>query len=650
MELKLEGVVPHYSKNKYYLFGNSHYGRYKPKIGLDKNYPRHVSEAWRDLWERFPGPYDAILVKSDYKAYYFFKGNKYVRYQVGKGIYKSDYPYNIANHWRGLTNQLAPPYDAVFYRPIKGKYYFFKGDQYSRYTPGDGPDDGYPKSINKEWRDLWERFPGPYDAVCAHITDPKITYFFKGGSYVRYKHGTGLDDAVANGKWAYPQSTDYRWKGAWTLKQYSAFTLGEFLPAGPTFSIRTLQNSHLALVPSGQFRLKLLATTNNTHLPGVTRQYCIEGMTAGSVQDFELHSGADKLLEFKARHAPLPSQQTPFTFAMGSCLNDAENKIDSVPTIEAMLQDQPEFMLWNGDTSYYIGDGSTGEGTVKDNDMKDQRRMFLRMFTTRHQPSVVKAVHNIPAISTWDDHDFGFNNSNKDNMSNSEIKLATEVFKTCWPNNYNNLTNYNSIEHSFRYGATEVFCPDTRTHRSPSRKVILGKIQAELLIAKMQKSNAALKILVLSSQLIPKKTEGEGFYNCAKKERKKLLEQLADESISGRVLILSGDVHYSELSFYDEGNGRPKIIELTSSPTLKKNRSFSSPHSSAEKQRVWGAKGNTYALLHVTYVRNKPVVAMHIKDEFGNTAEIHASSGGRGAGWGQAAARWTDDNRITEIL
>ena len=123
----------------------------------------------------------------------------------------------------------------------------------------------------------------------------------------------------------------------------------------------------------------------------------------------------------------------------------------------------------------------------------------------------------------------------------------------------------------------------------------------------------------------------------------------SNTGISGRILILSGDVHYSELSYYGGSATNPKIVEVTSSPCLLKNRSFSSPKSSSVKQRIWGVKGNTYALLSVSYNGVNPIVEIRMKDESGNTASIKKSAGGSGSEWGTAGALWTESGSLIEI-
>jgi hypothetical protein len=91
----------------------------------------------------------------------FFKGNRYVRYDISADRVDPGYPKSINNEtWPGLpwTDGIdtAVNWD-------NGKVYFFRGNQYCRYDINtDRADAGYPKSIDNEtWpgvaMDEWNR-------------------------------------------------------------------------------------------------------------------------------------------------------------------------------------------------------------------------------------------------------------------------------------------------------------------------------------------------------------------------------------------------------------------------------------------------------------------------------------------------------------
>lgn len=84
------------------------------------------------------------LVWNESKAY-FFRGNKYVRYDIAADRADEGYPQSISSGWAGVFES---DLDAAVVWP-NGKAYFFKGDEYTRYDiAADRGDEGYPQSIS----------------------------------------------------------------------------------------------------------------------------------------------------------------------------------------------------------------------------------------------------------------------------------------------------------------------------------------------------------------------------------------------------------------------------------------------------------------------------------------------------------------------
>ena len=75
-----------------------------------------------------------------------------------------------------------------------GRIYFFKGVEYVRFTTiSDGMDTGYPKTIASRWAGMPETFDAGVDA--AMTTEDGAVYFFKGDQYVRFSAGQGTVDS-----------------------------------------------------------------------------------------------------------------------------------------------------------------------------------------------------------------------------------------------------------------------------------------------------------------------------------------------------------------------------------------------------------------------------------------------------------------------
>jgi len=83
-----------------------------------------------------------------------------------------------------------------------------------------------------------------------------------------------------------------------------------------------------------------------------------------------------------------------------------------------MQQAKAEFMLWLGDTVYYIKDDS-------------QSRKVRRHILYRQEEKLMQFLESTPQIAMWDDHDFGPNNADG-SYKNKASTLS--VFNQFWPN------------------------------------------------------------------------------------------------------------------------------------------------------------------------------------------------------------------------
>ncbi len=95
-------------------------------------------------------PFDAAVLAPNGKLY-FFSGNRYTRLTPGQGP-DAGYPKPIAGRWSGFPAEFQSGIDAIMSR--SNKLFFFKGSQFLRYTMGRGVDAGYPKPISDEWPQL----------------------------------------------------------------------------------------------------------------------------------------------------------------------------------------------------------------------------------------------------------------------------------------------------------------------------------------------------------------------------------------------------------------------------------------------------------------------------------------------------------------
>jgi hypothetical protein len=186
---------------KLYVFRGDQYVRYASVAdGPDAGYPKSIAQGWPGLPAAFQDGIDAGFARESDGRVYFFKGAQYVRFSdVAQGV-DPGYPRNIADDWPGLPADFAAGVDAVLQRKDNHKIYFFKGDQYVRFSNvAQGVDAGYPKAIADGWPGLPESFQQGIDAALWRPSNGKI-YLFKssrwGGSYVRI---SDVDQGVDEG-------------------------------------------------------------------------------------------------------------------------------------------------------------------------------------------------------------------------------------------------------------------------------------------------------------------------------------------------------------------------------------------------------------------------------------------------------------------
>ena len=148
----IDAALPRSSSSKEYFFKGKYFISYTPNVGTDSGYPWLIADGWTRWPPNFEQGIDAALSRPSSNKEYFFKGNQYIRYTPNVGM-DSGYPKPIAGagNWTRWPPSFQEGIDAALSRPSDNKEYFFKGDQFISYTPNVGMDPGYPKPIAGNW-------------------------------------------------------------------------------------------------------------------------------------------------------------------------------------------------------------------------------------------------------------------------------------------------------------------------------------------------------------------------------------------------------------------------------------------------------------------------------------------------------------------
>jgi hypothetical protein len=148
---------------------------------------------------------DAALWRDSRSQIYLFSNDEYVRFSNVSNGPDAGFPKKIAGNWPGLPASFQQGIDAAFWRESNGKIYFFKGDEYVRYSRvASGVDPGYPRKIAGNWPGLPAEYANGIDSALMRRSNGRI-YFFNGATYVRYTRVAGGIDA------GYPRWIDENW-------------------------------------------------------------------------------------------------------------------------------------------------------------------------------------------------------------------------------------------------------------------------------------------------------------------------------------------------------------------------------------------------------------------------------------------------------
>lgn len=256
----------------------------------------------------------------------------------------------------------------------------------------------------------------------------------------------------------------------------------------------------------------------------------VRGLKAATEYTYRILEGDTPLVEgekYRFTTAPARDAKVRISLALGSCASSTKH-----PEIwQRMAAENVEGVVLLGDTPYI----DTADREVN----RKKHREFLQLAT------LAELGAGVPFWGTWDDHDFGGN----DTDGNKEGKeIIRKVF-----------TEYRALDHfgengkgiysRFRRGPIEVFLLDARyfaqTEPSPvdaNQPTCLGARQWEWLQKHLKASDAKFKILATGMIWDDKKNSEKDDWHTYRHEREALLDFVSREKING-VILVGGDIH-----------------------------------------------------------------------------------------------------------
>jgi alkaline phosphatase D len=288
--------------------------------------------------------------------------------------------------------------------------------------------------------------------------------------------------------------------------------------------------------------------------PGTRYAYRLEGVERSEEGHFQ--SQADW---------PYRTDAPDFSFIFGSCLylNDEPYDRPGKPygqggeILSHMASSGADFMLWVGDNSY-----------LRPADWTSPAGMRYRWARDKADPSLQALWRSMHHLATWDDHDFGPNDSSK---SFPLRRDSQSLFREFWANPPSGLPEDEGIMSSFVWSDCLFVLLDNRSNRDANHldlqahpdKTMLGKRQLEWLEQTLLEHRAApFKFIVQGGQILKDHTFES--YAQFPADRKRVMDFIQKQKMEG-VFFLSGDRHFTELNLLPRKGAYP-LYELTSSP------------------------------------------------------------------------------------
>ncbi|WP_433259653.1 alkaline phosphatase D family protein (plasmid) [Streptosporangium sp. CA-135522] len=274
----------------------------------------------------------------------------------------------------------------------------------------------------------------------------------------------------------------------------------------------------------------------------------IPGLQAGTRHDFTLQPkvGAPGFTPLTGSFTTAPAAGTPakVTMGMGSCAPSTPNAVWT-----RIVDEGCDSFVMLGDTPYVDSRDLTVAQT--------KHRNFLV------QPEIARMIRTMPIWGTWDDHDFGGNNTDGNFPGKRNTRTAFVDYRANatfgHASDGTQLTTRSDgqgVYTSFRRGPLEVFLLDprwfSRTEPSwadPAKPTCLGRVQWEWLRGRLRASTATFKALASGMIWDDKGNAETDDWGTYAHEKDAILDFVAAERIPG-VFLIGGDIHVSRALNY----------------------------------------------------------------------------------------------------
>lgn len=284
----------------------------------------------------------------------------------------------------------------------------------------------------------------------------------------------------------------------------------------------------------------------------------LEGLRLGDKYHLQVFSQAGKLLDLREFEA-LDSRNPRAKFAAVSCAYDGFH----VSGIwKSMIRQNPQVIFMIGDNVY------ADRLNWFSSEPADLRQLWRRYVETRRRIWFYRSKKLIPVLATWDDHDYGSNNENRNWVNKDK---ALKVFNTFYAQDplKSSASFHSGPGVSFRWDAFDqhfIFL-DGRTFKSPLDSKedpgMLGQAQRQWLTQQFKTMTRPTWITSGMQFFGSYRGGNEAFQGEYPDQFQDFTAQLKAQEVP--IYFMSGDVHYSEVMEIPEHFLGHPSLELTAS-------------------------------------------------------------------------------------
>ena len=284
-----------------------------------------------------------------------------------------------------------------------------------------------------------------------------------------------------------------------------------------------------------------------------TVHFAFTGLAAGTDYRYVITRAADGVELARGGFTQLSTDARRTRLAFGSCADIDES---TARTWRQIGRESPDALVLIGDTPY-----------IDTTDLAVQRARY-RLFDGA--PDFERLTASMPLFATWDDHDFGKNDTDGRLPGRENSRRAFLEYRPIDPAG----DGAGGLYTSFRSGPVEVFIVDTRwfakTEPAPERAdlpSLLGEAQWAWLAKGLRESTAPCKVvassMVWNNRVRPLKGDCWGAYP----HEFERFQRIVRESKATGVVLVSGDVHRSRVLVHPTRDAVGyDLVEFVTSP------------------------------------------------------------------------------------